>query len=164
MSSTSIFGQGTAPVPQATRLGTSVITLPSSAGALVVFQAQFEYSRDSSIINPLNLTKRILTVSEPKGTLILQMVVGPDGSMGKFLKEFADECKISDQGSNITIHPVSVCKQDDGSNTRGDIRWVFKGLLLTGIQGSLNRNSDTGNLVLPVATFSFTDMEIDDGG
>lgn len=152
--STSFFGPNSATTPVATRLGKSLITLPGGDN-LVCAACQFQFGRKITMVSPLNLTKRILTASEPQGSLVISFLVGPSKGISSFLSKYADECSVKNTGNNILITPAEEC--DGVTKTR----WTFMGNLLEGIQGTINR-TEQGNLVIPSVSMFFTDFHMDD--
>lgn len=151
---TSFFGDYT-PGAEAARLGKSLITLPGGDN-LVCAAAAFQFQRQVGAVSPLNLKKRVITAGEPVGQITLGVLIGPSKGVGSFLRQYADECKLSGSGNNIMITPVDDC----GAGT-GRTRWLFSGLLLSGISGNVAR-TEAGNLVIPSVQLYFVDFEYDD--
>ena len=151
------YPKGNAPVPEAYRLGKSVITIPGG-DRLVVQGAGFNYQRGVSFMLPLNMDKKILIAGEPQGTLQLDIIIGPSKGVAAFLARYADVCALSAQDNTIVITPTGGC---DDMNTTAGAKWTFTGCLIANLQGKISR-TEQGNIVVPSISMIFSDMGMDD--
>ena len=147
------YKAGDVPIPVAHKLGKSLITLPGGAD-LVCASAQFTYKRAVTQLLPVNLFKKLLIAGEPEGSLILTVVVGPSQGFAAFLERYADPDNINNQSNTVLLTPGE-------AGAAKTARWVYRGCLLVGIGGGVNRTT-SGNVMIPQIELMFCDMGMDD--